>query len=274
MFFGILVLLTALALSAVAGFYSIVGLVAVFPGAVIPIILMGTVLEIAKLVLASAIYRHWTLFPRLIKGYFLVAIFILSLITSMGIFGFLSKSHLESTGNTIQIETQVKDLDSQLSSKNSVKTQLDKTLSDLDLSITSFYNKGLVNKGYRVQSNQTKQRKQIKEQQAIIDKEILDLTLQKNKLEQQIQNEEVKVGPIRYVADMIFGASDKGSLERSVRYLILIIVSVFDPLAILLVVAGNMILTQNAPKENLELEDIVVTDGKQWSKTKAVKKKK
>ena len=95
MFIAILTLLSALSISGVAIFYSVIGLATIFPGAFVPVVIMGGVLEIGKLITASWLYRNWRFTPFMLKTYLTTAVIILSLITSMGIFGFLSKAHLE-----------------------------------------------------------------------------------------------------------------------------------------------------------------------------------
>ena len=94
---AILTLLTALSISAVAIYYSILGLAAIFAGAAIPIMVMGSVLEVGKLVTASWLYQNWKVAPKFIKTYLSIAVVVLMFITSMGIFGFLSKAHVEQT---------------------------------------------------------------------------------------------------------------------------------------------------------------------------------
>ena len=100
MILALLTLLTALTISAVAAYYSIVGLIAIFSAAAIPIAVMGIVLEVGKLVTASWLYQNWKAVPRLLKGYLAFAVFVLMFITSMGIFGFLSKAHIEPVSYT------------------------------------------------------------------------------------------------------------------------------------------------------------------------------
>ena len=106
MFMAILTLLTALSISAVAIYYSIAGLAAIFAAAAVPIMIMGTVLEVGKLVTASWLYQNWKAAGLAIKTYLSIAVVVLMLITSMGIFGFLSKAHVEqsSLGSTQQVK--------------------------------------------------------------------------------------------------------------------------------------------------------------------------
>ena len=95
MFIAFLTLLSALSISGVAIFYSVIGLATIFPGQFVAVVIMGSVLEVGKLVTASWLYRHWNQTRFLLKSYLTIAVIVLSLITSMGIFGFLSKAHLE-----------------------------------------------------------------------------------------------------------------------------------------------------------------------------------
>ena len=97
MILALLTLLVALTISAVAAYYSIIGLIAIFSAAVIPIAVMGVVLEAGKLITASWLYQNWKTVPKLLKGYLSFAVVVLMFITSMGIFGFLSKAHIEQT---------------------------------------------------------------------------------------------------------------------------------------------------------------------------------
>ena len=105
MFIAILTLLSALSISAVAIYYSIAGLAAIFAGAAIPIMIMGSVLEVGKLITASWLYQYWKVAPRFLKYYLSIAVIVLMFITSMGIFGYLSKAHVEQTSkSTNQIQ--------------------------------------------------------------------------------------------------------------------------------------------------------------------------
>ena len=112
--FGIFVLLTALSISAVAAYYSIIGLMAIFAAAAVPIAIMGVVLEIGKLVTASWLYQFWARIPKFLKYYLTIAVVVLMFITSMGIFGFLSKAHVEQTSNTTQAEAKVERIDEKI----------------------------------------------------------------------------------------------------------------------------------------------------------------
>ena len=135
MIFAIILFGSALLISGVAAYYSIVGLVAIFSSAVIASIVMGIVLEIGKLVSASWLYRNWNTAPKLLKYYFTSAVLVLSLITSMGIFGYLSKAHLDQSAITGSVSANVQIIDDKISIEKDNVTSSRKALKQLDESV-------------------------------------------------------------------------------------------------------------------------------------------
>ena len=129
---SILTFVTSLAIAAVAAWYSIIGLTAIFAAAVIPIIIMGIVLEIGKLVAAAWVYNHWRETSILLRTYLVSAIIVLMLITSMGIYGFLSKSHIDAGINTTEISVKLERLDNRINGELRVIDRAEKTLKQLD----------------------------------------------------------------------------------------------------------------------------------------------
>jgi len=124
MFIAILTLLSALSISGVAIFYSVIGLATIFPGAFVPVVIMGGVLEVGKLITASWLYRNWRFTPFMLRTYLTTAVIILSLITSMGIFGFLSKAHLEQNLASDTLIQRIQILEDKIDSeKNSIVRQ-------------------------------------------------------------------------------------------------------------------------------------------------------
>lgn len=213
-----LTFLAAFLLSGIAAYYSIVGLTSIFVGAYWSVVIMGSSLEFAKLVTASWLYRNWKIAQWTLKIYLTLSVLILMLITSMGIFGFLSKSHIDSTLDAGFNSVELKTLNQQ---ETILKDKLDYLLKRAkDPSTAS-------NKLDRqIQSTQ----KQLSD---INDKK-LPILKQSNKLTADI-------GPIKYVADMLYGADENG-VDKAVRLVIMLIMLVFDPLAVLLLVAGNISL--------------------------------
>ena len=244
MFFGILTLLVGLAISVVAAWYSIVGLMAIFAAAKIPIAIMGAVLEVGKLLTASWLYQFWDRTNTLLKSYFTAAVVVLMFITSMGIFGFLSKAHMDQTltvgDNSLLIERIDRKIDREkvkITDAETVVAQLDKTVQ-----VLIDYDRIRGPSGaIAVRESQNEERASLSN---IIDQaysKIDTLSVEKLELDKEQLELEAEVGPIKYIAAFIYGDElDKTLLERAVRWIIITIIFVFDPLAVLLIVAANM----------------------------------
>ena len=216
-----LTLLSALLLSGIAGYYSILGLAAIFTGAFWPIVFMGSVLELSKLVTTSWLYRNWKTCPFLLRTYLTSAVVILMLITSMGIFGFLSKAHIDSTMDSGANVVEIKILTQQ---EKITKERLEYLLARAKDPSTA--------------SNRLdKQIQDTQKELTEINKKRLPLLKESNKLV-------AEVGPIKYVGDMIYGTDDDNAIDKAVRLVIMLIMVVFDPLAVLLLVAANISMQQ------------------------------
>ena len=248
MILAVLTLLTALAISAVAAYYSIIGLIAIFSSAVIPIAVMGVVLETGKLVTAAWVYHHWKRTPTLLKTYLISAVVVLMFITSMGIFGFLSKAHIEQTtinsDNTLQIEL----IDSKIKRERTTIQRAENTLLQLDSALEKYVELGAVTKGLNARKDQQGERDELNATINESTNAITNLTQKKSELNAERIAIEAEVGPIKYIAELLYGESTTGVLEDAVRGVILIIVFVFDPLAVLLLVAANQSLLQEQQK--------------------------
>ena len=248
MILAVITLLTALAISAVAAYYSIIGLIAIFSAAVIPIAVMGVVLETGKLVTASWLYQHWKRTPTLLKSYLVSSVIVLMFITSMGIFGFLSKAHIEQTtinsDNTLQIEL----IESQIQRERTDIQRAEQTLAQLDEALAKYVELGAVTKGLNARKDQQGERDELNTTINESTDTITTLTKKKSELNSTRIAIEAEVGPIKYIAELIYGESSTGVLEDAVRGVILIIVLVFDPLAVLLLVAANQSLLQEQVK--------------------------
>lgn len=242
----ILTLICALIISGVAGYFSVYGIGLIFSGSFIAATIMGGTLEIGKIVAVSWLYRNFKQCSLTLKIYLLGAIVVLSLITSLGIFGFLSRAHLEQSilinnGAKSQIELIQTKIAQQKETIDSLDKQIGLINNALQKMIDSNRAASSVRIGDDQQRNRTKLNTERNKTQAIIN----DLELQKVKLENENRKSELDVGPILYVAETIFGKSDQGTVDKTVRFLIIIIMFVFDPLAIALIVAANQGLLQN-----------------------------
>ena len=240
MFLALVTLFIALAISAVAAFYSIVGLMAIFSASALSIAIMGVVLEIGKLITASWLYQNWKTVPKVLKYYLTTAVVVLMFITSMGIFGYLSKSHIDAGTNTSQLTVKLDRINSRITSEQKVIDRAERQLENLDKALERYVELGAVSKGLDRRESQEEDRlkltNMVNKSQEKID-EYLD---QKSEYELEIKNFEVEVGPLKYISALLYGDDALTFLENAVRWVILILVFVFDPLAVLLVVAANI----------------------------------
>ena len=330
MFMKILMLGTALTISAIAAYYSIIGLATIFAAAVIPVIVMGSAMEVGKLVTVVYLHRYWDECKILLKSYLMFAVFFLMFITSMGIFGFLSKAHIEQTALSEEqialaesiddklVRSQVKidrwdsEIDRLLKPNNErvdvqigneqetlngiydriadekkavndaynqklktinetitgfgsnarkqeevdkANTQLQKELTDIDRKYASQI-KDLTDviKSYRVQSEQKTDdidgkiailEANVEKEQVIVD----GLIEEKMVYEKEFRKLEAEVGPVKYIAELVYGEADKSVLEDAVRWVIIILCIVFDPLAVALLIAWNGMIDQPRKKK-------------------------
>ena len=257
MFLTLLTFLSAISISVIAAGYSIIGLAAIFAGAAVPIIAMGSALEVGKLVAASWLYNNWTssLVPRLLKAYLFTAIIVLIFITSMGIFGFLSKAHLDqvqpTSGNAIKITT----IDNQITRQQNIIDRSEKTLIQLDKSIEVYLNNDFATRGLRERKKQEEERKELNTAIKNASDEIAKLSTEKANLQLEQDKIEAEVGPLKYVAELIYGDDAKSHFDEAVRIVIMILIFVFDPLAVLLLIAANISLKQWRMKKNLTQVD-------------------
>ena len=240
MVLALVTLITALGISAVAAFYSIVGLMAIFSASALSIAVMGIVLEIGKLITASWLYQNWKRVPFLLKSYLTIAVVILMFITSMGIFGYLSKAHIDQGSGTSELYVKVERLDNRIASERKIIKRAETQLSALDSALDKYLELGAVSKGLKKREDQEQERNAltntINNAQGRIDK-LLD---EKSEYKLQINSFEVEVGPLKYISALVYGDEALDYIDTAVRAVILILVFVFDPLAVLLIIAANI----------------------------------
>lgn len=236
----ILLFLSAFALSSIAAYYAIMGLMAIFSGAAMSIAVMGGALEVSKLVVASWLYRNWKETTFLLKTYFIIAILVLMTLTSMGIFGYLSKAHSDQGMVTGDVQAKIEIIDQKIAYQKEIIKDARTILDQLDQQIQKYTDLGAVSRGVKARADQRGDReaayKSIETAQATIAK----LNDEKAPLAQEARKVDAEVGPIRYVAALIYNDNtDASTLEKAVRVMILMIVGVFDPLAVLMFIAFN-----------------------------------
>ena len=249
---------SALGVSAVAGYFSIVGLMAIFPAAAMSILAMGVVLEIAKLVTASWLYQNWERANLLMKAYFVPAVAILSIITSMGIFGFLSKAHIDQGVESGDATAKIERIDNRIRANDREIARAQKTLDGFDATLDRYTELGYVTRGLDERREQAPEREAMRNIIKAAESDNDTLYDERSELSAEVRAFEVEVGPIKYIADLIY-EDGRENLEEAVRAVIIMLVLVFDPLAILLVVAANMQLNYATGKriEFMSLDETV-----------------
>ena len=242
--FSNLTLLVALSLSSVAAYYSIIGLTAIFAGAVIPVIIMGSILEVGKITTTVWLRKYWGRASWVLKLYLVPAVIALALLTSMGIFGFLSKAHMEQGITSGDAQGKVAIYDEKIkTSKDNIDANR-KALKQLDEAVDQVMGRSTseqgADKAVAIRRSQANDRKRLPAEIQAEQKTISQLSEERAPLASELRKVEAEVGPIKYIAALIYGDNaDSNMLEAAVRWVIILLVVVFDPLAIALVLAAN-----------------------------------
>ena len=245
MLLALLTLFSGLAISAVAIYYSVLGLASIFAAAVIPIVVMGTILELSKLVAAWWLKVNWHRAPFFLKSYMLVAVLVLMLITSMGIFGFLSRAHSDQAIPTGDIASQVAIFDEKIKTQRDNIDAARKALAQMDAQVDARLARSEDDRGaeraVQIRRQQARERTALQNEITKAQTEITALNEQKAPIASQLRTIEAEVGPIKYIAKLIYGDNpDANLLEKAVTWVIIIIVFVFDPLAVLLLLSSQL----------------------------------
>ena len=230
-----LTLVTSITLASCAAYFSIIGLMTIFSGAAVSIAIMTTVLEFGKLVSTAWLHYEWDRVNNLVRAYFTFAVVILMLITSMGIFGFLSKAHIDSALVSDSYSLEASIIDSRIDAEESKLKSAQERIKGLDYVLETSQAK---DRNY-VNSRQTEERNNLA---ITIDKavdSIVQYTEQKLPIQRQQLEQESELGPIKYIADMLYGSDAVEMYDNAVRWVILVIIFVFDPLAIMLLIVST-----------------------------------
>ena len=259
-----LLLGNAIALSVIAEFYAIMGLMAIFSGSPIAIAIMGGVLGLSKIVVTSWLYRNWNQTTLLLKSYFSIAICVLMLLTSMGIFGYLSKAHLDQGVVSGDVAAAVSLIDEKINIQKENINAARKTISQLDSQVDAALSRSTdtagADRSSSIRRSQARERTRLIEEISTGQKEIAKLNEERAPIAVELRKAEAEVGPIKYIAAFIYeDSTNQNSLEKAVRWLIVLIVLVFDPLAVLMFIAVNQTLMRQKPqlKEEPKVEEII-----------------
>lgn len=260
MFLTYLTLISGISLSIIAAGYSIIGLAALFAGATTAIYAMGGALEVAKLVMASWLYNNWKnpLLPKSIKYYLTSAVVILIFITSVGIFGFLSKAHLDQVVPENNNALQIQIIDEQIGQRQNTisrsQTQLEK-MDELVINTTE-ETSWFSSSSQRAIDERNNQR----EERLLLEKTIDESLNKINELSDKkagIRTEQLKLeadlGPIKYVAEFIYGDEAENHFDKAVRIIIIILIFVFDPVAVLMLISANISFKERRMRQEPEV---------------------
>lgn len=250
---GSLVLFCAIAISAIAAYFSVVGLAALFAAAFLPVAIMGIILEGSKLVAAGWLHSNWKN-PNVTKphkGYLTAAVCALMLITSMGIYGYLAKAHLEQKAPATAVQVQIDAHQGQLDQLTARKTELQTQQANINKTVDAYLASGKASGASTFMRQQQRERDRISNQIATLDTQINAKTAEMAPLKAEVAGVEAKLGPLKYVADL-FGWKDPGS---AVKLIILILMFAFDPLAVVLMISGTITLGEWAAERRRKTID-------------------
>ena len=261
MILAFLLLITGLTISAVAIYYSVVGLTAIFSAAAIPIVIMGSALEVGKLVCASWLKANWERAPGFMKYYMITAVCVLMLITSMGIFGFLSKAHNDQSLVSGDVASKIAIYDEKIRTEKENIDANRKILKQLDEGVDQVMARSQDEKGadkaVAIRKAQQKDRSRINQEIAQSQKSISTLNEERAPIAAEVRKVEAEVGPIKYIAAFIYGtAPDSSMLEQAVTWIIILIVVVFDPLAVIMLLASQMTFSWAKKEKQISIADL------------------
>lgn len=243
-----LALISGLSISAVAIYYSVAGLMAIFAAAVIPIMIMGVVLEVGKLAATVWLKQNWQRAPKFLKTYLLLAILVLMLLTSMGIFGYLSKAHLDQAVPTGDVAAKVSILDEKIKTERdnieTARTAIKQMDAQVDARLSRSDDEKGAERAVQIRRQQQAERGRLQKEIGEAQTRIAKLNEERAPIASELRKVEAEVGPIKYIAALIYGdQADQNLLEKAVRWVIIVIVLVFDPLAVILLLASQYSFT-------------------------------
>ena len=255
-------LFSGLALSIVAEYYSIAGLTSIFAAAVIPVIIMGVALGLGKVVSTIWLKQNWTTAPWTIKVYLSIAIAMLMLITSMGTFGYLSKAHSDQNLVSGDVQSRIAIYDEKIkTAKENIESNR-KQLKQMDEAVDQVMARSSDEKGADkanvIRKSQSRDRVALAKDIETNQKLVIQLNDEAAPIRAEVRKVEAEVGPIKYIAAFVYGDTSEGVLERAVTWVIILIIFVFDPLALILLIASQ-ISFQKLRDEDTDAGKIVIT---------------
>jgi len=243
-FLAYLALFSGLFLSLVAEYYSILGLTAIFSAAVIPVVIMGIALGLGKISATLWLKQNWSIAPWTMRGYLFAAIIVLMLVTSMGIFGFLSKAHSDQSLVSGDVQSKIAVYDEKIKTERENIDVNRKALKQLDESVDQVMGRSQDEKGAEkavaIRRTQQKERSRLAQDIADSQKRIATLNEERAPIAAEVRKVEAEVGPLKYIAAFVYGETNEGILEKAVTWVIIILIVVFDPMAVILLLASQI----------------------------------
>jgi hypothetical protein len=243
-FLAYLALLSGLSLSVVAEYYSILGLTSIFAAAVIPVIIMGIALGLGKVTATLWLKQNWKIAPWTMRAYLFTAIIVMMIVTSMGIFGFLSKAHSDQNLVSGDVQAKIAVYDEKI---KTAKENIDvnrKALKQLDEAVDQVMGRSTDEKGadkaVAIRRGQAKDRARLLQEISAEQKTITQLNEERAPIAAEVRKVEAEVGPIKYIAAFVYGDTDQTVLEKAVTWVIIILIVVFDPMAVILLLASQI----------------------------------
>lgn len=248
-------------MSVIAAYYSIAGLTAIFAAAVIPIIVMGTILEVGKVVVTLWLHEYWRQCRLLMKAYLVPAVAVLMLITSMGIFGFLSKAHTDQGLVSGDVQAKISIYDEKIRTERENIDANRKALKQLDEAVDQVMGRSTDERGaeraVQIRRGQQRERGRLLKEIEQSQKRITSFNEERAPIAAEVRKVEAEVGPIKYIAALVYGDStDANLLEAAVRWVIILLVVVFDPLAIMMLLAATESLKWERQRVREALESV------------------
>lgn len=265
MIFGYFTLFVALMISAVAEYYSIVGLTSIFSAAVIPVVIMGAALGVGKITAAIWLKINWHRASVAYKMYLVPAVAVLMVLTSMGIFGFLSAAHSDASLVSGDVQAKIAVYDEKIKTARENIDVNRKALKQMDEAVDQSMSRSTsetgADKAVAIRRAQAKERARLQNEIASEQKTINQLSEVRAPIAAEVRKVEAEVGPIKYIAAIIYGDNpDANLLEKAVRFVIILIVAVFDPLALILILAGQQSIRWAKDEPKYEQDDDPLTD--------------
>jgi hypothetical protein len=263
-FLAYLALFSGLSLSIVAEYYSILGLTAIFSAAVIPVIVMGIALGLGKVTATLWLKQNWSIAPWPVRIYLFVAITVLMMVTSMGIFGFLSKAHSDASLVSGDVQAKIAVYDEKI---KTAKENIDanrKVLKQMDEAVDQVMGRSTsetgADKAVAIRRSQQKERARIASEIAAEQKAISKLSEERAPIASEVRKVEAEVGPIKYIAAFVYGETSEDILEKAVTWVIIILIAVFDPLAVILLLSSQISFQKFREMESKEINWQARTD--------------